>query len=110
MSLKANDKPEVNHVLVDAYGDFHCVEESWLTFLKAVQKTGMTVLGTNFHEFPGGGYTGTVMLAESHAAVHTWPELGYAWAELVTCGDADSLEAFGDNLVELGFADRTEEA
>jgi spermidine synthase len=39
-----------------------------------VNASGLTVLNSNFHQFDGSGFTGTIVLAESHLAVHTWPE------------------------------------
>ncbi|MFO1268436.1 MAG: S-adenosylmethionine decarboxylase [Rubrivivax sp.] len=46
--------------------------------LAAVAEAGLTPVGELFHHFTaaGGGITGVVLLAESHLAVHTWPELG----------------------------------
>ena len=35
---------------------------------------GLTVLDTRFHQFDDAGFTGLVLLAESHVAIHTWPE------------------------------------
>ncbi len=42
--------------------------------LAAVSKSKLTALGQLFHQFDNGGVTGTVVLAESHLAIHTWPE------------------------------------
>jgi len=39
-----------------------------------VSTAGLEVIGTRFHQFDGGGFTGAVLLAESHVAVHTWPD------------------------------------
>jgi len=39
-----------------------------------VQASGLTVMDTRFHQFEGSGFTGAVVLAESHLAIHTWPE------------------------------------
>ena len=33
------------------------------------------------------GVSGVVIISESHLAIHTWPELGYAAVDLFTCGD-----------------------
>ena len=40
-----------------------------------------------FHRFSPAGVSGVVVLAESHLAIHTWPELGYAAVDVYTCGD-----------------------
>ena len=45
----------------------------------AAESSGLQVVGKLFHAFPAtsqgpGGVTATVLLAESHLCVHTWPE------------------------------------
>jgi len=40
-----------------------------------VKGSGLTIVGTYFHQFgEGNGVTGVVVLAESHVSIHTWPE------------------------------------
>lgn len=47
-----------------------------------------------FHRFSPQGVSGVVVIAESHIAVHTWPEYGYAALDIYTCGNkADPLKA-----------------
>jgi S-adenosylmethionine decarboxylase len=78
-------------------GDFSDPVRVWHWFLSAINYIGdVTVLGSVKHDFPGGGVTGLVVIAESHAAIHTWPELGYAWVELATCGDPSALDRFAE--------------
>jgi hypothetical protein len=51
-----------------------------------VAGSGLTPVGELFHRFePGGGVTGVVLLAESHLAVHTWPELGAVTMDVYVC-------------------------
>ncbi|MBN9417731.1 MAG: S-adenosylmethionine decarboxylase proenzyme [Candidatus Eremiobacteraeota bacterium] len=40
-----------------------------------------------FHRFYPTGVSGVVVLAESHLAIHTWPDVGYAAIDVYTCGD-----------------------
>ena len=54
--------------------------------LQAVAAAGLRVVGELFHCFPApGGVTGVVLLAESHLAVHTWPELGAVTLDVYVC-------------------------
>ena len=52
----------------------------------AVHESGLQPVGELFHRFPPpGGVTGVVLLAESHLAVHTWPELGAVTLDVYVC-------------------------
>jgi spermidine synthase len=42
--------------------------------VEMVAASGLTTMDATFHQFEGSGFTGTIVLAESHVAVHTWPE------------------------------------
>ena len=53
----------------------------------AALECGATVVQKCFHMFNPYGVSGVVIIAESHLAIHTWPELGYAAVDLFTCGD-----------------------
>ena len=59
--------------------------------LAAVAAAGLTPVGELFHRFAttdgaaSAGITGVVLLAESHVAVHTWPELGAATLDVYVC-------------------------
>jgi S-adenosylmethionine decarboxylase proenzyme len=54
--------------------------------LDAVRDAGLAPVGELFHRFAeGGGVTGVVLLAESHLALHTWPELGGVTIDAYVC-------------------------
>ncbi len=54
--------------------------------LQAVAASGLRAVGELFHAFPPpGGVTGVVLLAESHLAVHTWPERGAVTIDVYVC-------------------------
>ena len=54
--------------------------------LHGVAAAGLQTVGELFHRFPApGGVTGVVLLAESHLAVHTWPELGAVTLDVYVC-------------------------
>ncbi len=47
---------------------------------------GATVVGETFHHFAPQGVSGTIVIAESHLSIHTWPESGYCSVDIYTCG------------------------
>ncbi len=59
--------------------------------LTLVELSGLTAVSEVFFEFPAangndsGGVTGTVLLAESHLAIHTWPELSAVTLDVYVC-------------------------
>jgi spermidine synthase len=63
--------------------------------VEAASRAGATVISSTFHHFSPHGVSGVVVIAESHLAIHTWPEYGYAAVDLFTCGDeCDPWNAF----------------
>lgn len=54
--------------------------------LEAARRCGATIVAERFHRFSPHGISGVVVIAESHLAIHTWPEHGYAAVDLFTCG------------------------
>jgi len=62
---------------------------------QAARETGATIVNSSFHRFPPYGVSGVVVISESHLAIHTWPEYGYAAVDLFTCGEqVDPWKAF----------------
>jgi S-adenosylmethionine decarboxylase len=63
---------------------------------------GLTPLAPpRLHCFEGGGVTGFLLLAESHIALHTYPEHGYIAVDIFSCGQSDpmaALQVFRDRL------------
>jgi spermidine synthase/S-adenosylmethionine decarboxylase len=56
----------------------------------ACKRHGLTVVGQLFHPFidvngQPAGVTGTVVLAESHLAIHTWPEISSVTLDVYVC-------------------------
>lgn len=54
---------------------------------EAARRSGATIVKSYFHTFNPFGVSGVVIIAESHLAIHTWPEHNYASVDLFTCGD-----------------------
>ncbi len=62
--------------------------------LEAARLSGATIVTHSFHHFSPQGVSGAVIIAESHLAIHTWPEHGFAALDYFTCGSTvDQLRA-----------------
>lgn len=79
------------HVLAEVYGcefsilnDVKKVEEA---MVNAALEAGAEIREVVFHKFSPQGVSGVVVISESHLAIHTWPELGYAAVDVFTCGE-----------------------
>jgi S-adenosylmethionine decarboxylase len=74
--------------------------------MAAVQSAGLTPVGELFHRFapaPGqtqSGITGVVLLAESHLAVHTWPEISGVTLDAYVCNLSADNSAGAHRLIE----------
>jgi S-adenosylmethionine decarboxylase len=69
------------------------------TFVRALESAGATVVQALSHSFPGAGLTCVLILAESHAVLHTWPETGTVNIDIFSCSTRlQSLAA----IAELG--------
>jgi S-adenosylmethionine decarboxylase proenzyme len=79
--------------------------------LKAVEQAGLTVVGERFFQFQPQGVTGTVLLAESHLAIHTWPEAGFVTVDVYVCNyttdNSDKAERVFRALQEVLKPQRT---
>ncbi|MGY6648194.1 S-adenosylmethionine decarboxylase family protein [Wenyingzhuangia sp. IMCC45574] len=58
-----------------------------------LKQVGFTILQFSEHHFPEQGYTCFWLLAESHLAIHTFPESGKSYIELSSC-NKEKLENF----------------
>jgi S-adenosylmethionine decarboxylase len=92
------------HILVELYdcdrealNDLDFIRE---VTLKAAVDCGAVVLGESFHRFSPQGVSGVVVIAESHLSIHTWPEFGYAAADVFTCGTTVNPEIAAEVLID----------
>lgn len=73
---------------------------------RAAAHAGLTVVGRLFHRFaptPGQtqtGVTGMLLLAESHLAVHTWPELGVVTLDVYVCNRGRDCSAAAQAVMD----------
>lgn len=78
-------------------------EELIAAFVTALERAGATVVQTLSHAFPGGGLTSVLVLRESHAVLHTWPETGTVNIDVFSCSTRlKTLEAVNEMRLSLG--------
>src|SRR5215470_17497026 len=67
----------------------HLDDLAWVreTLVNAARAAGATIVETVFHKFSPWGISGVVVIAESHLAIHIWPENRYAAIDVFTCGE-----------------------
>ncbi len=99
------------HMLVELFGcspelidDLDVVRAA---VLEAIAAVGATPLAEAFHRYTPQGVSGTVLIAESHVSVHTWPEHGYAAMDLFTCGGLDPRPGAEVAAAALGAGSHT---
>ena len=68
--------------------------------INTAHDVGATVVGQSFHRFSPQGVTGILAIAESHISIHTWPEFGYAAADIFACGSSFRPKEAAEILVE----------
>ena len=78
------------HLVVDAWQApaelLNDPERIRSALIEAIAAGEATLIDICVHQFSPHGVTATVTLAESHIAIHTWPEYGYFAADLFFCG------------------------
>jgi S-adenosylmethionine decarboxylase len=72
----------------------------------AVRASGLQVVNQLFHAFPSttsgpGGITATILLAESHLCVHTWPEVKAVTLDVYVCNFGSDHSAKADALMRM---------
>lgn len=90
MEKEILDQSLGRHIIVEFYGcnpaimnDVSLIEQFMVA---AAKEAHATVLNSTFHHFSPFGVSGVVVIEESHLAIHTWPEYGYAAVDIFTCG------------------------
>ncbi len=84
--------------------------EGLLAFcLQAVSMSGLQGVNQLAHRFPDtehgpGGVTATVLLAESHLCIHTWPEQAGVTIDVYVCNFGDDHSAKAQRLLDVLIA------
>ncbi len=92
-------------------------ERAYSLFAQAVRESGLTVVDEGLYKFSPHGFTCFLLLAESHASLHAWPEYGYCAIDLFTCELGKDMmplimrlkETFGADKFSLRKIDRDAE-
>jgi len=77
------------HIIAEFWGgkiieDSKEIEKILTGAVKAAKNTPLEI---TIHKFLPRGMTGVVLLAESHIAIHGWPEINYLAIDIFTCGE-----------------------
>ncbi len=109
------------HFVFDLSGCNHEIlmdsERAYSLFAQAVRESGLTVVDEGLYKFSPHGFTCFLLLAESHASLHAWPEYDYCAVDLFTCAIGKDMlpliqrikESFGANCFSLRKIDREAE-
>jgi S-adenosylmethionine decarboxylase len=89
--------------ILDDYEELQRLLEASLVMAKA------TILRIIGEKFEPQGVTLLALLAESHASIHTWPEIGYCAIDLYTCGDTTQTHKAAEFLKKKLNAKTSEE-
>ena len=68
--------------------------------VRVAEESGATVVKSVIHEFNPYGLSGVVVIAESHIAIHTWPEYRHASVDIFTCGNADIAKRIAEGILK----------
>ena len=77
------------HIIAEFWGS-KTIEDSKKIekiLVRAAKEGGNTPLKIAINKFSPQGITGVVLLAESHIALHAWPEYSYLAIDIFTCGE-----------------------
>lgn len=99
------------HLTADLYGcacdpELMCNEARLAElFRMKTLRAGLTLVGEHWHRFPdpgeeAGGVTGMLLLAESHVAVHTWPERGGVTLDVYVCNVSSDNSEKAESLMK----------
>jgi S-adenosylmethionine decarboxylase len=102
---QATERAVLTHVMLDVYGvDFDTLNDpdvigEILTSAAATARMH-TLAEPAVYRYPGQGLTVFLPIRESHLAIHTYPEYGYASIDIVSCALAERAQHAGDYVVE----------
>jgi spermidine synthase len=83
------------HAICEFWGASHLnsVERAERALREAAAAGNVTLIDVFVHQFAPHGVSGIAVIAESHLAIHTWPEYDYMAADFFTCGHNADVDA-----------------
>lgn len=101
------------HLILDLYGCDQGILDDYQELQRLLEASlvmaNATILRIFGEKFQPQGVTLLALLAESHASVHTWPELSYCAVDLYTCGDKTKTHRAAEFLKKKLKAETVEE-
>ena len=76
-------------------------EQARRLFTQVVRNSGLSIVGEGFFQFSPHGFTCYLLLEESHASLHAWPEYGYCAIDVFTCNLNLDLSPLFNTLKDL---------
>ena len=109
----ATGRAVLTHVMVDVYGVEpeilnDPVQMGSILSGAAAAATLHPLAEPAVYRYPGQGLTAFLPIRESHFAIHTYPEHGYASIDIVSCALAERAARARDYVVERLGGDRIE--
>ena len=96
--------PLARHTLLELHGcDPALLRDSAALqplMIDAVRRGSGTIVTEIFHNFSPHGVSGVVVISESHVAIHTWPEHGFAAVDIFSCSRSLDVAAIQAALEE----------
>lgn len=94
---------ESQHLTMKVHGDLWDNEKILGAFRASLVAARASILRIEHHSFVPQGLTAVALLAESHASIHTYPELEEAFVDYFSCAENPRVEDFVNMWREFGF-------
>jgi S-adenosylmethionine decarboxylase proenzyme len=99
---KINHRSLGSHLLVDFQDCDSSIlddlEQIRAILLEAVNLANGTIVTHVFHRFAPQGVSGVIVIAESHVAIHTWPEYRCAAIDIFSCSESLSAHQIYEHV------------
>ncbi len=94
----------LNHRVVQLWGIDLEILDNQKKLIKIIDEIafelGLKVLNSYLHRFKPQGLSLILIIAESHLAIHTWPEFNYLHIDILSCSKSSDLSKMKQILIE----------